>query len=365
MIDRISRLPSTAAFARSILASTRAACASPRRRRAFGQTALAAAAFGAAAALCAGLVLAPAAAQAQAAAFPSKPVRFVVAFPPGAAHDMLARALAQEFGKGFAPGSIAENKPGGGTVIATTEVVHAAPDGHTLLMVGFPTPLINSMHTQSKIDVTRDLKPVVNVMRSPNALVVRADSPHKTLGDLIAFAKANPGALKYASVGDGSSPHLGMELLKQRAQVDITMVPYKGSAPAVTDLLGGHVDVMFDNLPNAVPRVAAGRMRALAVTSDKRSPMLPDVPTMAEGGVADYVMNIWFGVAAPGATPPEAIAALNAEINRIMAQPAFSERFTKLGLEMVGGSADAFGKTIADDVAFWGKMVESLGLNRK
>ena len=357
MMTGITRLPPTAAFARNSHASTEAVAMRSVRGMAIG----------AALALAAGLGLAPSAAPAQATAqaFPTKAVRFVVAFPPGAAHDMLARALAQEFGKGFAPGSIAENKPGGGTVIATTDVVHATPDGHTLLMVGFPTPLINAMHAQSKIDVTRDLKPVVNVMRSPNALVVRADSPHKTLGELIAFAKANPGAVKYASVGDGSSPHLGMELLKQRAGVDITMVPYKGSAPAVTDLLGGHVDVMFDNLPNAVPRVQAGRMRALAVTSAARSPMLPDVPTMAEGGVADYVMDIWFGVAAPGATPPAAIAALNKEINRIIAQPEFSEKFTRVGLEMVGGTPEAFGKTITDDVTFWGRMVESLGLTKR
>jgi tripartite-type tricarboxylate transporter receptor subunit TctC len=302
----------------------------------------------------------------QAQTFPPKAVRFVVAFPPGAAHDMLARALAQEFGKGFAPGSIAENKPGGGTVIATSDVVRSPADGHTLLMVGFPTPLINSLHAQARIDVTRDLVPVINVMSAPNALVVRADSPYKTMRELLAYAKANPGVVKYASVGDGSSPHLGMELLKQRADVDLTMVPYKGSAPALTDLLGGHVDVMFDNLPNVVPRVqGTPQMRALAVTSAERSKLLPEVPTMAEGGVADYVLQVWFGVAAPAGTPPQTVTALNAEINRIIAQPEFSGRFTRLGLEMVGGTPEAFGKVIADDTVFWGRMVDRLGLNKK
>ncbi|MGE0798648.1 MAG: Bug family tripartite tricarboxylate transporter substrate binding protein [Lautropia sp.] len=296
---------------------------------------------------------------------PSAPIRVVIAFPPGAAHDMLGRSIVAEFGKGYAPGSIAENKPGGGTVIATSDVARATPDGRTLLMVGFPFPLINSMHTQSKIDVLRDFVPVVNVMQAPNALIVRADSPFKSLQQLLAHAKANPGVVKYASVGDGSSPHLGMELLKQRAGVDITMVPYKGSAPALTDLMGGHVDVMFDNLPNVVPRLQNGQLRALAITSAARSSTVPDVPTMAEGGVADYVMNIWFGVAAPAGTPPATVAALNAEINRMIGRPDFSERFTRGGLEMVGGTPDAFGKVIAQDVALWSKVLDALGLKQK
>jgi tripartite-type tricarboxylate transporter receptor subunit TctC len=295
-------------------------------------------------------------------AFPTKPIRVVIAFPPGAAHDTLGRILATEFSKGFAPASIAENRPGGGTVIATDLVAKSAPDGHTILMVGFPFPLINSMFPDSGIDVLRDFRAVVNVMSSPNALIARADLPHKSLAELLAAAKASPGKITYASVGNGSSPHMGMELLKRIAGVDILNVPYKGSAPARTAMLGGEVDIMFDNLPNVVPMVKGGRMRALAVTSEKRSPLLPEAPTMAEAGVPGYVMDIWFGVAVPAATPPQAVAALNKEINRIIAQPDVKSRLEGMGLDVIGGSAESFGKTIAADVAKWSAVVRDAGI---
>jgi tripartite-type tricarboxylate transporter receptor subunit TctC len=293
---------------------------------------------------------------------PSKPIRVVIAFPPGAAHDTLGRILASEFAKGYAPGSIPENKPGGGTVIATDFVAKSAPDGTTILMVGFPFPLINSMFPNSKLDVTRDFLPVVNVMSAPNALLVRADSPYKTLGELLAAAKKDPGKVTYASVGNGSSPHMGMELLKRTAGVDILNVPYKGSAPALTAMLGGEIDTMFDNLPNAVPHVKGGRMRALAVTSEKRSRLMPEAPTMAEAGVPGYVMDIWFGVAVPAGTPPQVVASLNKEINRIIAQPEVKARLEGMGLDIIGGSAESFGKTIAADVAKWSQVVRDAGI---
>jgi tripartite-type tricarboxylate transporter receptor subunit TctC len=295
-------------------------------------------------------------------AFPSKPLRVIIAFPPGAAHDVLGRILATEFSKGYAPGSIAENKPGGGTVIATDFVAKSAPDGHTLLIVGFPFPLINSMFPDSKLDVTRDFLPVVNVMSSPNALIARADLPYKSLAELLAAAKASPGKITYASVGNGSSPHMGMELLKRVAGVDILNVPYKGSAPARTAMLASEVDIMFDNLPNVVPMVKGGRMRALAVTSAARSPQLPEAPTMAEAGVPGYVMDIWFGVAVPAGTPPQAAASLNREINRIIAQPEVKSRLEGMGLDLIGGSAESFGKTIAADVAKWSQVVREAGI---
>jgi tripartite-type tricarboxylate transporter receptor subunit TctC len=293
---------------------------------------------------------------------PSKPIRVVIAFPPGAAHDTLGRILASEFAKGYAPGSIPENKPGGGTVIATDFVAKSAPDGQTILMVGFPFPLINSMFPASKLDVTRDFLPVVNVMSAPNALLVRADSPYKTLGELLAAAKKSPGKVTYASVGNGSSPHMGMELLKRTAGVDILNVPYKGSAPALTAMLGGEIDTMFDNLPNAVPHVKGGRLRALAVTSEKRSRLMPEAPTMAEAGVPGYVMDIWFGVAVPAGTPPQVVASLNKEINRILAQPEVKARLEGMGLDIIGGSAESFGKTIAADVAKWSQVVRDAGI---
>jgi tripartite-type tricarboxylate transporter receptor subunit TctC len=294
--------------------------------------------------------------------YPSKGIRVVIAFPPGAAHDLLGRILAAEFSKGFAPGSIAENRPGGGTVIATDFVNRSAPDGYTLLMVGFPFPLINSMYPGSKIDVLRDFTPVINVMSSPNAMVVRADSPYKSVGELLAAAKAHPGKVTYASVGNGSSPHLGMELLKGIAGVDILNVPYKGSAPALAAMLGGEVDVMFDNLPNAVPHVKGGRLRALAVTSEKRSRLMPEAPTMSEAGVPGFVMDIWFGVAVPAGTPPAVVAALNREINRIIATPEVRGKLEGLGLNIVGGTPEQFARTVAADVAKWSAVVRDAGI---
>lgn len=304
--------------------------------------------------------LLPAAAPAQ--TYPSKPIRVVIAFPPGAAHDMLGRILAAEFAKGFAPGSIAENKPGAGTVIATDFVAKQPADGHTILMVGFPFPLINAMFPSSNIDVLRDFVPVVNVMSSPNALIVKGDSPYKTLAELIASAKAYPGKVTYASVGNGSSPHMGMELLKRVAGVDILNVPYKGSAPARTAMLGGEVHVMFDNLPNVVPAAKSGQLRVLAVTSQARSPLMPEAPTMAEAGVQGYVMDIWFGVAVRAGTPPAAVTALNREVNRIISLPDVKERLGKLGLTINGGSADSFAKTVAEDVAKWSAVARDAGI---
>jgi tripartite-type tricarboxylate transporter receptor subunit TctC len=310
----------------------------------------------------AALVLMALAAVAHAQAFPSKPIRVVIAFPPGAAHDVLGRTLATEFARGFAPGSFAENKPGGGTVIAAEIVAKSPADGHTILMVGFPFPLINSMFPDAKMDVTRDFIPVVNVMSAPNALLVKADSPYKTLGELLAAAKKEAGKVTYASVGNGSSPHMGMELLKRSAGVDLLNVPYKGSAPALTAMLGGEIDTMFDNLPNAVPHVKGGRLRALAVTSERRSRLLPDVPTMAEAGVPGYVMDVWFGVAVPAGTPPAVVASLNREINRIIAQPEVKARLEGLGLDIIGGSAESFGRTVNADVAKWSQVVREANI---
>jgi tripartite-type tricarboxylate transporter receptor subunit TctC len=247
-------------------------------------------------------------------------------------------------------------------VIATDYVAKSAPDGHTLLMVGFPFPLINAMFPNSGLDVTRDFVPVINVMSSPNALISRADLPYKSLAEVIAAAKASPGKITYASVGNGSSPHMGMELLKRIAGVDILNVPYKGSSPARTAMLGGEVDIMFDNLPNVVPNVKGGRLRALAVTSAQRSKLLPDAPTMAEAGVQDYVMDIWFGVAVPKGTPPQAVAALNKEINRIIATPEVKARLEGMGLDVIGGSAESFAKRINADVAKWSQVVRDAGI---
>jgi tripartite-type tricarboxylate transporter receptor subunit TctC len=294
--------------------------------------------------------------------FPSKPIKIVVPFPPGAFNDTLGRTLASEFAKGFAPGSLVENRPGGGTVIGTDAVMRSPPDGHTLLVVAFPFALINSLHAHAKIDVTRDFAAVTYVGATANLLVVNPNSPYKSVKDVIAAAKAKPGAIPYASTGNGSSNHLSMELFKLMAGVNLNHIPYKGSAPAVTDLIGGQVEALFDNTPNVLPHVKAGRLRALAVSSPKRSALVPDLPTVDEAGVPGYRMQVWFGVVAPAATPKDIIAKLNAEVNRIISSAEVKERFALAGVEVVGGSAESFAAHIKEQVETWGKVVKEAGI---
>ena len=296
------------------------------------------------------------------ASFPSKPVKIVVPFPPGAFNDTLGRTLAQEFSKGFAPGSHVDNKPGGGTVIGTDFVAKSTPDGHTILIVAFPFALINSLHAQSKLDVTRDFAPLAWVGTTPNLLVVNPASPYKSVKDLLAAARAKPGSIPYASTGNGSSNHLSMELFKVMSGTDLNHIPYKGSAPAVTDLIGGQVQALFDNVPNVIQHIKAGRLRALAITTSKRSPALPDVPTVDEAGVPGYQVGVWFGVVAPAATPKDVLAKLNAEVNRVIALPDVKERFNQSGIDIVGGTSDLFDKHIREQVATWGKVVKDANI---
>ena len=296
------------------------------------------------------------------ASFPSKPIKIVVPFPPGAFNDTLGRTLAQEFSKGFAPGSHVDNKPGGGTVIGTDFVAKSTPDGHTILIVAFPFALINSLHTQSKLDVTRDFAPLAWVGTTPNLLVVNPASPYKSVKDLLAAAKAKPGSIPYASTGNGSSNHLSMELFKVMSGTDLNHIPYKGSAPAVTDLIGGQVQALFDNMPNVIQHVKAGRLRALAITTPKRSTALPDLPTVDEAGVPGYQVGVWFGVVAPAATPKDVVAKLNAEINRVIALPDVKERFNQSGIDIVGGASDLFDKHIREQAATWGKVVKDANI---
>ena len=301
-------------------------------------------------------------AQGSAATFPSKPIKVVVPFPPGAFNDTLGRTLAQEFGKGFAPGSQVDNKPGAGTVIGTDFVAKSAPDGHTILVVAFPFALINSLHPQSKLDVTRDFAPLAWAGSTPNLLVVNPASPYKSVKDLLAAAKAKPGSIPYASTGNGSSNHLSMELLKVMSGTDLTHIPYKGSAPAVTDLIGGQVQALFDNVPNVIQHIKAGRLRALAITSPKRSAALPEIPTVDEAGVPGYQVQVWFGIVAPAATPKDVVAKLNTEINRILALADVKERFTQSGIDIVGGTSDVFDKQIREQVTTWSKVVKEANI---
>ena len=307
-------------------------------------------------------ILAPLAAAALAQGFPSKPIKVVVPFPPGAFNDTLGRTLAQEFSKGFAPGSQVDNKPGAGTVIGTDFVAKSAPDGHTILVVAFPFALLNSLHAHAKIDVTRDFAPLAWVGSTPNLLVVNPNSPYKSVKDLLAAAKAEPGKIPYASTGNGTSNHLSMELFKVMSGTNLTHIPYKGSAPAVTDLIGGQVQALFDNVPNVIQHVRAGRLRALAITTPKRAAAMPEIPTVDEAGVPGYQVSVWFGVVAPAATPKDVIARLNAEINRVIGLPEVKERFSQSGIDIVGGGPEVFDRQIREQVTTWGKVVKEANI---
>jgi tripartite-type tricarboxylate transporter receptor subunit TctC len=294
--------------------------------------------------------------------YPSKPIKIVVPYPPGGFNDTLGRTLAAKFSDAWGQPAVVENKPGANTVIGTDYVAKSAPDGYTLLIVAFPFAVTPSLLKNMPYDTVKDFAPVAWAAVSPNALVVNPSLPVKTVGELIALAKAQPGKLSYASTGNGSSNHISMELFKSLAGVDIVHIPYKGSGPAVTDLLGGQVQLMFDNAPNVMPHIKAGKLRALGMSGAKRSSFAPDIPTVAESGVPGYEVAVWFGLVAPAGTPREVVQKLNAEVLRILAMPDVRERFQSQGVEPVGSTPEQFGEHIKLQMAKWAKVVQDAGV---
>jgi tripartite-type tricarboxylate transporter receptor subunit TctC len=294
--------------------------------------------------------------------YPAKPIRIVVPYPPGGFNDTLGRTLAAKFTESWGQPAIVENKPGANTLIGSDFVAKAAPDGYTLLIVAFPFAVTPSLIRNMPYDTLKDFAPVVLAAQSPNILVVNPELPVKSVGELIALAKAKPDGLSYASTGNGSSNHISMELFKSLAGVKLVHIPYKGSAPAVTDLLGGQVQVMFDNAPNVMPQVKAGRLRALGQSGLTRSAVAADLPTVAEAGVAGYEVMVWFGLVAPSGTPRDVIAKLNAEVLRILAMPDVRERFLAQGVEPMGSTPEQFGEHIRAQMAKWGKVVKDAGV---
>jgi tripartite-type tricarboxylate transporter receptor subunit TctC len=294
--------------------------------------------------------------------YPSKPIRIVVPYPPGGFNDTLGRTLAAKFSEAWGQPAVVENKPGANTVIGVDYVAKSAPDGYTLLVVAFPFAVTPSLLKNMPYDTVKDFAPVILAAQSPNLLVVHPSLPVKTVGELIAAAKAKPGTLSYASTGNGSSNHISMELFKSLAGVQILHIPYKGSGPAVSDLLGGQVQLMFDNTPNVLPHVKAGKLRALGSSGPTRSPMTPDVPTVAEAGVAGYDVMVWFGLVAPAGTPREVVDKLNAEVRKILAMPDVRERFLAQGVEPLGSTPEQFGEHIKEQMAKWGKVVRDAGV---
>ena len=298
------------------------------------------------------------------AEFPSKGkgIRVVIPFPPGGGNDVLARFLVHGLNEGFAPGSVADNRGGAGTVIGTEIAAKGNPDGHTLLIVSVPFVVMNVLFPQVKIDPLKDFTPVINAGISPSLMLVGAATPYKSVKDVIDAARAKPGALAYATSGNGSSTHLIMELFKRLSQTNLVHVPYKGSGPAMTAIMSGQVPVMFNNLAAATAFVKAGRLRALGVTAPARLKVFPDVPTMAEAGVPGCEGSVFWGVAAPAGTPKAIVAKLNVEFNRILASHDVHKYFTSQDVDVVGGSPEEFGAFLRKEVALWGKVVREAGI---
>jgi tripartite-type tricarboxylate transporter receptor subunit TctC len=294
--------------------------------------------------------------------YPTRPVRWVVGYPPGGATDILARLLGQRLSERLGQQFVIENKPGAGNNIATESVINAEPDGYTALFVN-PANYINaSLYTNLKFNFIRDIAPVAAFNRVPNVMTVNNDVPAKSVAEFIAYVKANPGKVNLASSGNGTSVHLSGEMFMAMTGAKMQHVPYRGAAPAITDLLGGQVQVIFDNMPSILQHIRAGSLRALAVTSTARSPLLPDVPTLADT-VPGYEASALFGMGVPKNTPKEIIEKLNKEINAVLAEPAIKARLIDLGGEPLIGPPEAFGKMIVAETEKWEKVVKSAGVH--
>jgi len=306
------------------------------------------------------LALAPLAAQAQ--AFPSKSLTMIVPFSPGGTTDILARVVGAFMAKDLGQPVIIDNRPGAGGNIGAQMVARAAPDGYTILMGTVGTHAINqSLYKKMPFDPIKDFAPITRVALVPNLLVANPSQPFKTVKELIAYAKANPGKVTFASSGSGTSIHLSGEMFQQMAGVEMQHIPYKGSAPALTDLLGGQTAIMFDNMPSVIGHVRAGKLRPIAVTTPTRSPALPDVPTIAESGVPNYSATSWFGILAPAATPAPIIAKLNASILKALADPEVKKKLAEQGAEPHGEKPEQFAEFIRSETAKWGQTVKVSG----
>jgi len=303
-------------------------------------------------------LLAPMTASAQ--SWPTKPVRIVVAYPPGGATDLQARLVAAKLKDRWGVPVIVENKPGGNTVIATDTVAKSAPDGHSVLLTAMPFALNPMLIAKLPYNTATDLAPVTLLATIPNILVVHPGLPVNSLGDLVKLARAQPGTISFASTGQATSTHLSGELFAKMAGLKLNHIPYKGSAPAHIDLISGRVSMMFDN--GALQHIKAGKLKALAVTSTKRVPWLPDTPTMVEQGLAGYDAAAWYGVFAPGGTPAEIIQKLADDITWAVRTPDTVEKLTAAGAIAGGGSPDEFRKFLAVETDKWGRLVKDLGM---
>lgn len=295
--------------------------------------------------------------------YPNRPVKILVGFTPGTAPDLAARILADRFAEVWGTPFVVENMPGAGSNVATDRVAKSPPDGYTLLMGGNPSLVINpSLYDTLPFDPQKDFAPISQVFIAANVLAVPPEVPVKTVAELVAFAKAQPGKLSYAHAGVGTSQHLGAELFKYRAGLDIAAVPYRGSTALMPDLLAGRVTMSFANIVNVLPLAREGKLRALAITSSKRSALAPDLPTMAESGFPGFEAVPWFGLLAPAGTPKDVVDKLHGETVKTLAIPEVRKKFDELGLTPIGNTPDELAAVIRKETPEWAKVIKDAGI---
>lgn len=294
--------------------------------------------------------------------YPSKPVRIIVAVAPGGGADITARQLARKLGESFGQQMIVDNRPGGGTVIGTDFVAKSAPDGYTLLMQVNTLAANHSMHTKLPYDTLKDFAPVVLVASTPNVLVVHPSLPVKTVKEFVTLARSKPDQIAYASSGQGGAAFLATELLKLKTGIQMLHVPYKGTIPALIAMLSGEAQCMVASLPGTIPYIRAGRVRALAITSAQRASVTPEIPTMLEAGIADYEFATWYGVFAPGRTPRDITAKLNASVNGVLKQQDFRTQLAREGLDPSGGTQEDFDDYFRKEVAKLRAVIRASGV---
>ncbi|HEV8110064.1 MAG TPA: tripartite tricarboxylate transporter substrate binding protein [Burkholderiales bacterium] len=294
--------------------------------------------------------------------YPARPVKMVVPFSPGGPNDIIARLIGNKLGEALGQQMVIDNRPGGGGNIGTDAVAKAPPDGYTLLSAGPGSLIMNPVLMKVPYDTARDFAPVSLMAHAPNVLVVHPSVPAKTLKELLALARAQPGRLNYASSGPGSSAHVAVALFASMAHIDITHVPYRGTGPAVNDLVAGQVQLAIVGIPPVLPHVKNGRLRALGVTGKTRSPELPDVPTVDEAGVPGYVVNLWYGLLVPTGTPQAIVTRLASEVTRIVRAPEMREKLAAAGAEPGGGTPEDYAAVIRADTVLWTRVIREAGI---
>jgi len=308
-------------------------------------------------------VVAFAATAAVAQPYPSKPTRMIVPYPPGGSADILARAIGAKVGEGLGQPVVIDNRPGAGTIIGTEATAKAAPDGYTFMLGTVSSHAINpALNPKLPFDPVKDFTPLALVASIPFAMIVHPSVPAKSVREFVALAKSKPGQLNYSSAGNGTSNHLAGELLKSMAGINIVHVPYKGSAPALNDLIAGQVSLMFDLVLTAAPHIKSGAARGLAVTGAQRSAVLPDLPTVAESGLPGYEVSAWFGIFAPAGLPQPVAKRLNAEFVKVMREPDLKQRLASLGADPLTSTPEEFSTYLRSEIDKWAKVVKASGM---